>query len=215
MILGLTSDQLGYMMKGVGWTVTLSILGLAGGSLLALPIALGRLRRRGILRLVASAFMYAVQSIPLPVLMFVVYFGISIGGFSVPVLAAAAAALAINAAAFLGDIWYGAIRSVPSVQWEASDALALTPAQTMAYVILPQAFRISIPPTVGFFVALIKNTSYAVVIGAPELTYSSRVINNTTFEPFVIFSLSAVLYFAICYPLSFLSFRLERARARG
>jgi polar amino acid transport system permease protein len=142
--------------------------------------------------------------------MFVVYFGMSIGGYTVPVLVAAALALTVNAAAYLGEIWRGSIESVPSTQWEASESLALSYVQRMQYVILPQALRISIPPTVGFVVALVKNTSYAVVIGMSELTYTSRVVNNTTFQPFVIFTIAAGLYFMMCYPLSVLSLRLER-----
>jgi polar amino acid transport system permease protein len=76
-------------------------------------------------------------------------------------------------------------------------------------VILPQAGRIAIPPTVGFLVQIVKNSSYAVVIGFFDLTYSSRVVNNSTFEPFIVFTIAALIYFAMCYPLSRLAARLE------
>ncbi|CAN7696199.1 amino acid ABC transporter permease [Caballeronia sp. LjRoot29] len=210
MLFNLTPEQFFYIFRGAGWTIVLSMLGVAGGVLLGIPIALARVSRHTWLKRASGLYVQINQAIPLPVTMFVVYFGISIGGYTVPVLVAAALALTVNAAAYLGEIWRGSIESVPSTQWEASESLALSYVQRMQYVILPQALRISIPPTVGFVVALVKNTSYAVVIGMSELTYSSRVVNNTTFQPFVIFTIAAGLYFMMCYPLSVLSLRLER-----
>ncbi len=95
-------------------------------------------------------------------------------------------------------------------QWEASHSLAFNGLQTLAYIILPQAFRVAIPPTVGFLVQIIKNSSYAVVIGFFDLTYSARVVNNSTFKPFAVFTAAALIYFILCYPLSLLSYRLEK-----
>jgi polar amino acid transport system permease protein len=213
-IFGLTSQQFIYLLQGAGWTVLLSALGFLGGFVIGLPVALGRLAQKYWLRLLAGAYVQIGQSIPMPVTLFVVYFGISISGFDIPVLFAAALAISLNAGSFLGEIWKGCIESIPKTQWEASDSLALNYHQQMTYVILPQAVRIAIPPTVGFLVGLVKDTSFAVVIGAPELTYSARVVNNTTFEPFVIFTLAAAIYFALCYPLSLLSSRLERMTKR-
>jgi polar amino acid transport system permease protein len=77
-------------------------------------------------------------------------------------------------------------------------------------VILPQAIRIATPPTVGFMVQIIKNTSLASVVGFVELARSGQIINNSLFEPFLIYSIIAVVYFALCYPVSRLSRRLER-----
>jgi len=210
-ILNLTDAQLGYMLKGALATIELSGAGAVGGALIGLPIALLLVSGGRVSRVVCRAYVHAFQGIPLPVAMFVVYFGIGIFGFDVLPLIAASLALAVNAGAYLGDIWRGSILAVPGTQWEAAESLALSYAQKMINVILPQALRISIPPTVGFVVALIKNTSYAVVIGMAELTYSSRIVNNTTFEPFVIFSLAAAIYFLICFPVSRLSARLERS----
>ena len=147
--------------------------------------------------------------------MFVVYFGISIGGFDLPALVAAGLAMTAYSSAYLGEIWKGCIQAVPKNQWEAAECLALRPLQRVAYVILPQAVRIAIAPTVGFLVQIIKNSSYAVVIGFFDLTYSARVVNNSTFKPFVVFTIAAIIYFAICYPLSSLSYWLERRLKRS
>ena len=87
--------------------------------------------------------------------------------------------------------------------------------QRFVDVILPQAVRIAIPPTVGFLVQIVKNTSYSVVIGFFDLTYSAKVLNNSTFKPFTVFTIAALLYFVICYPLSVLSRRYERKLKRA
>ena len=129
-------------------------------------------------------------------------------------LIAAGLAMTAYSSAYLGEIWKGCIEAVPRTQWEAAECIALRPIQRVVYVILPQAVRVAIAPTVGFLVQIIKNSSYAVVIGVFDLTYSARVVNNSTFKPFVVFSIAAVIYFAICYPLSSLSYRLERRLKR-
>jgi len=206
---GITIDHLLFIFKGAGWTIVLSALGFIGGALLGLPVALVRSSRNPWLARGTGFFVQLVQGIPLPVIMFVVYFGISIAGFDLPALVAAGLALTAYAGAYLGEIWKGCIQAVPRTQWEAAQCLALTPAQTAFHVILPQAGRIAIPPTVGFLVQIVKNSSYAVVIGFFDLTYSSRVVNNSTFEPFIVFTIAALIYFAMCYPLSRLAARLE------
>ncbi|WP_250511711.1 amino acid ABC transporter permease [Caballeronia sp. GACF4] len=210
MIFNLTDAQLAYMLKGTLATVELSVAGAVGGAIIGLPVALLLVSGRGIALRLGRAYVIVMQGIPLPVAMFVVYFGIGLFGFDVLPVIAASVALAVNAGAYLAEIWKGAILAVPATQWEAGESLALSYLQRMVHVILPQALRISVPPTVGFVVALIKNTSYAVVIGMSELTYTSRMVNNTTFEPFVIFTLAAGVYFILCYPVARMSVRLER-----
>jgi polar amino acid transport system permease protein len=141
----------------------------------------------------------------------VCYYGPNLAGIdSVPALFAATLALTIQSSAFFGEIWRGCIQSVAKSQWEAAECLGLGRLQRMAYVILPQALRIATPPTVGFMVQIVKNTSIAsLVIGYAELSYNAKILNNSTFEPFLYFGLAAMLYFAICYPLSRWSRQLE------
>jgi polar amino acid transport system permease protein len=212
----LTINQFLFLLQGTLWTVVLSALGFIGGSVVGIGIALARISKIEPLRGLATGYIQVVQGTPLPVLMFVSYFGLALTGYDVPGLLAAAVSIAVFAAAYLGEIWRGSIEAVPRTQWEAADSLALTRFQKMRDVILPQAVRLSIPPTVGLLVQIIKNTSYAVVIGFVELTQSGRIINNTIFEPFFVFTLVGALYFALCFPLSQLSRRLEnQLKARG
>ncbi len=138
------------------------------------------------------------------------FFGLPALGLNISPLAAAGLSLTIYVAAYLGEIWRGSIQSVPRAQWEAAECLALTRTQRMRMVVLPQAIRIATPPTVGFMVQIVKNTSLASVVGFVELARSGQLINNSVFEPFFVYLIIAALYFSMCYPLSRWSQRLER-----
>ncbi|MFG1179292.1 amino acid ABC transporter permease [Xanthobacter versatilis] len=214
-MLGLTIEQIAYLFRGAGWTIVLSVLGFVGGTLLGLPVALARASKNRLLRFLSGLLVQLVQGIPLPVIMFVVYFGISIAGFDVPALVAAGVAMTLYSGAYLGEIWKGCILAVPRTQWEAGECLALTKTQRFVFVILPQALRIAVPPTVGFLVQIVKNTSYSVVINFFDLTYSAKVINNATYKPFTVFTIAALIYFAICFPMSLLASRFDRRLHRS
>jgi polar amino acid transport system permease protein len=99
---------------------------------------------------------------------------------------------------------------LPKGQWEASRCLGLSFLQTLRFIILPQAIRVATAPTVGFSVQVIKGTALASVIGFVELTKVGTMLNNATFEPFKIFTLVALIYFMLCYPLSLYSKHLEK-----
>jgi polar amino acid transport system permease protein len=209
-------NHLIFLLQGAVWTIVLALIGFAGGGLVGIVIAMMRVSRSRLISGIAGLYVQIVQGIPLPVLMFLSYFGLSITGVDVPALVAAGASMTIYASAFLGEIWRGSIQAVPKTQWEAADSLALSGAQKMRDVILPQAVRLSIPPTMGFSVQIIKDTSYSVVIGFIELTQSGKIVNNAIFEPFVVYTLVGAIYFVLCSPLSHASRRLEaRLRARG
>jgi polar amino acid transport system permease protein len=141
--------------------------------------------------------------------LFLAFFVPGLFALSVDPWTAAALGLSLNASAFLGEIWRGAIEAVPRGQWEAATSLGLRYAPTMALVVAPQAVKIAIPPTVGFLVELIKGTSLTSIIGFVELTRAAQVVNNATFRAFTIFAVTALVYYIICRPLSAYGRRLE------
>ena len=147
-------------------------------------------------RLLAAGYIQLIQGTPLLVLMGLCFFGPSLFGLGeLSALAAAALAMTIYSSAFLGEIWRGCIQAVPRNQWEAAECLGLSRLQRMGKVILPQALRIATPPTVGFLVQIIKNTSIAsLVIGYSELAYNAKILNNSTFQPFIYFGCAAILF---------------------
>ena len=199
-----------YLLEAAKWTIALSFIALIGGAMLGLALALARVSRFKVLRLAAAGYIQVIQGTPLLILLFLSYFGLSILGYRLDPLVAAGLSLALFSGAFLGEIWRGCIEAVPRPQWEASDCLGLNRLQQYLYVILPQATRMAIPPTVGFMVEVVKNTSLASIIGFVELARAGQIVNNATFEPFTVFALVGAIYFAICYPLTVASRRLER-----
>jgi polar amino acid transport system permease protein len=206
----LNANHFLYLVSAAGWTLLLSLIAFAGGALIGLPIALMRVSPVGFFRVASSTYIQIVQGTPLLIVLFLSYFGLGILGYKLAPLVAAGLALTVYAAAFMGEIWRGCIEAVPRTQWEASDCLGLNRFQQYAYVVFPQAMRIAIPPTVGFMVQIVKNTSLASVIGFVELVRAGQIVNNSTFEPFTIFCAVAAIYFAMCYPLSLASRYLER-----
>lgn len=193
------------------WTIGLSAIAFVGGGFLGFLVALARISPSKVVRRIAAFYIQIVQGTPLLVLLFLIYFGIAILGFDqVPAIIAAGAGLTIYSSGFLGEIWRGCIESVSKTQWEAAECLALSRRHRMTRVILPQALRIATPPTVGFLVQIVKNTSLASVVGFVELAQAGKLINNSIFEPFTVFAVVALFYFAICFPLSVWSRSLER-----
>lgn len=199
-----------YMAAAMRWTLVLTLLALAGGSVIGMAVATAGASSRAWLRTGARLYVGTVQGIPLLALLFVFFFGLSVVGFSLPPLAAATVAYSVYAGAFLGEIWRGALIAVPRTQWEAGASIGLSYAEQLRHVIIPQAVRLATPPSVGFLVQLIKNTSLAAVIGFVELTREGQLTTAATFQPFWVYSIVAVLYFSLCFPLTRLSRRLER-----
>ncbi|QEL27302.1 amino acid ABC transporter permease (plasmid) [Bosea sp. F3-2] len=200
------------LLEGAFGTIVLSILTFICGGAVGFVVALARLSPIRPIALAAAAYIQIFQGIPLLVQMGLAYFGpILLGIDSIPPLGAATLAMSIFASAYLGQIWYGCLLSVAKPQWEAAETLGLNRWQRMTRVILPQSIRIATPPSVGFMVIIVKNTSVSsLVVGYHELTYNAKIINNATFEPFLYFGLAGLLYFMICYPLSVQSRSLER-----
>ena len=198
------------LLLALRWTVLLTVIAFIGGGFGGLLLALMRVSRWRWLRIVIAGFIKVLQGLPVLILLFLVFFGSNIFGLELDAWTAAAIGYTIFGSVFLAEIWRGCIQAVPHGQWEAASALGLRRSVRMRLIVAPQAARIAIAPTVGFLVQLLKSTSLASVIGFTELTRAGQLINNVTFRPLAVFGLVTLLYFALCYPLSILSTRLER-----
>lgn len=210
MIREFTFTDVLYLIAAMRWTLALTAIAFLGGGIVGLTIALLRVSPFAPLRWLGALYVHAVQGTPLLAWLFVFFFGLSIVGVEVSPWIAAAAAYSIYAGAFLGEIWRGCLQAIPRTQWEAGASLGLSFAAQLRYIIVPQATRLAIPPTVGFLVQLIKNTSLAAVIGFIELTREGQLTTATTFRPFSVYITVAALYFLLCFPLTQWSRRLER-----
>lgn len=204
-----------FILQAAQWTIGLSLMAFAGGAIGGLLIALSRTSDHLTLQLLSGGFIQVFQGTPLLLQLFLVFFGAPVLGFDINPWVAAGVALILNSSAFLGEIWRGCIQAIPSGQTEAAHALSLSYTSRMKDVILPQALKIALAPTVGYMVQIIKGTSLAAIIGFTEITRAGQIINNATFQPLIVFSVVAAIYFVLCWPLSLLAARMERQHAKA
>lgn len=203
-----------FLLRAAGWTLLLTLAAFVGGGILGGLVAILRVSSLAPLRAIAIGYIQVLQGIPLLMQLFLTYFGLSLVGVSVPGFVAAGLALSLHSSAFLSDIWRGCLESIPRPQWEGSAALGMSGLEQLFYIIVPQAVRVAVPPTVGFSVSIVKNTSLASIIGFVELARAGQIVNDATFQPIKVFGCVGLIYFCICIPLSILSRRMERSLAR-
>lgn len=204
------SDIAWNLLLAARWTLLLSLIAFAGGGIAGFVLLAMRVSPVPALRRCVTLYVELFQGTPLLMQLFLAYFGIALFGIDVSAWTAASVALTLYTSAFLAEIWRGCVASIPKGQWEASGSLALSFGEQLRHVILPQAVKIAIAPTVGFLVQVIKGTALASVIGFVELTKAGSMISNATFKPFVVFSCVALLYFVLCFPVSLYAKTLER-----
>ena len=205
-----SGPELLFLLAALRWTLLLTVVAFIGGGLGGALVAWAYISPRRGLRWAARLFIGLLQGTPLLLQLFVAFYGLTVlTGLRLDPWPAVALAFTLYAAAFLSDIWRSTLEAIPRTQWEAATALGLRRAATLRTVIVPQAARIAIPPTVGFLVQLIKNTSVAAIVGFVELTRAGQLMVNVTFQPMVVYPLVAALYFAICFPISIAAGWLE------
>lgn len=211
MIREFSGGEIVYLLLAARWTIGLALTAAIGGGMLGLVVAVTRIVPFRPLNWLAIGYINLIQGTPLLGQLFVLFFGLPLFGLSVDAWTAAAIALSLYASAFLGEIWRGSLQSVSHRQWEAGASLGLSYGMRFRYVIIPQAIRISIAPTVGFLVQLVKNTSLTALIGFVELTRAAQIMTAATFAPLQVYLAAAAIYFVICFSLSQLSQVLERS----
>jgi len=193
------------------WTIILSLIAFVVGGIVGFLVMMMRISPIKPVQFLSWLYVEFFQGTPLLLQLFLAFFGTSVVfGINLSPLAAATLALTVFTSSFLADIWRSAIEVLPKGQWEAASVLGLNYFQQLRFVILPQAVKLAIAPTVGFLVQVIKGTSLASVIGFTELSRAAAQINNVTLQPLLVFSIAGVIYFLLCYPLSLWSQRIEQ-----
>lgn len=203
-------DIIRNLLTGFQWTIALSLLVFVLGGICGLLILLLRIHPNRLLQRIAIVYIEFFQGTPLLIQLFMTFFGLALFGWDISPWVAAAFSLTAYAAAYFAEIWRGCVQAIPVGQWEASASLAMTRLQQFRYVIMPQAIRIAIAPTVGFSVQIVKATAVTSIIGFAELTKTGSMLANATFEPFLVFGLVAIGYFILCFPLSACAAYLEK-----
>lgn len=204
-----------FLGAGVGWTLALAGISILLSSLFGIIFALMRISGLKWLSYPAYICIHSLRNTPLLLIIFFTYFALPKFGLMLSPFWAGVVALTIFTSALVAEIFRGGIQSISRGQWEAARAQGFNWAQTMGYIIFPQAFRKIIPPLVSQFTSLIKDTSYCFIISVPELFSQGQVFFSRYNNPLETLAVSAVLYFIVCYALTSYSRRLERKLSYG
>jgi glutamine transport system permease protein len=203
-----------FFLQGALITIGLSVAGIVIGTIVGLTIGLGKIMKN---KLLAAPFQWYItffRGTPLFVQILLVHFGvIPIFLGKTNAIAAAVVALSFNAAAYIAEIFRAGIQSIEKGQMEAARSLGMTHVQAMRYVILPQAVKRMIPPLGNEFVVLIKDSSLAAVIAAPELMYWGRAMAGQYYRVWEAYIPCAIIYLILTLSLSRLLNYLERRLA--
>lgn len=198
------------LLLAARWTVLLSLIAFVGGGVAGLVLLALRVSPMAWLRRAVVLYVELFQGTPLLMQLFLTFFGLPLVGIDVSPWFAATLTLTLYTSAYLVDIWRGCVEAVPRGQWAAGASLGMTYGQQLRYIVWPQALKIAIAPTVGFLVQVVKSTALTSIIGFVELTKTGTMITNAAFRPFPIYGMVALIYFAMCFPLTWFARSLER-----
>ena len=204
-----------YLLKGA--VVTLKITGatLVVAGLLGLVLALMQRTRIPVLGAVAAAYIEIMRSVPVLTTLFVIYFGLASIGIQLPSFVAAVIGLGMLGAAYMAEIIRAGIEAVDHGQREAAVSLGMTPAQSMRFIVLPQALRVIVAPTANYTIGLLKDTAIVSTVAAPELLFAAKTLVSQTILPMQVYLLTAGIYLAMSWPLARAAHYLETRLSRG
>ena len=206
-------EILPFFLKGLWMTVAVSGISLVLGTLLGFALGIVRGTGNRFFKILIGIYVDLIRGTPFVVQIFIVFFILPEWGIQLEAFPAAIISLTVMGAAFICEIVAGGIQAVPKGQWEAASSSGLTFFQQLRHVIVPQSLSTILPPLVGQYVLLIKDSSVVSVIGVVELTRVGWVTVVRIPEGLMVFSLVGILYFVISYPLIRLSNRLEERLA--
>jgi len=201
--------QLGLILRGLPWTILITAVSLLIGCVLGYPIMMGRNARNLPIRLVTIAFISLVRAVPPLVWLFIIFFGVGTGAFSMSPLTAALIGLGLIAATNMAEIYRGGLISIHHGQWEAAQALNLGRTHTFRDVIAPQMFRVALPSSATYAIGLMKDTAIASTIGVPELAYQGARLTQETFQGLKVFGMVGLIYILLSLPIAWLSRRAD------
>ena len=196
-------DTLPMLMRGVWYTIYLTVGGLFFGFLLGVTAGLMKIARPWLARKVAGTYVELIRGTPMLVQAMFLYYGVPMAvGIRIPPLMAGIIVIAVNSGAYIAEIVRGAIQSINVGQTEAGRSIGLTRAQTMRYIIWPQAFQRMLPPLGNQFIISLKDTSLLMVIGVGELLRTGQEIVAVNFRAFEVYMAVAIVYLAMTMSIS-------------
>jgi His/Glu/Gln/Arg/opine family amino acid ABC transporter permease subunit len=219
-VVGLTPAMLDEWMpqlvNAAGGTLEMTALAFLIAIILGLGMALARVSRAVWLSRAAMLYIEIVRGIPVLTLLFLIYFSLTSAGIVLDAFLAASIGLGLNGAAYLAEVYRSGIEAVSAGQREAAQSIGMRQRQAMRYIVLPQAVPVVLPPLANYAIALLKDTSIASLIAAPEIMLRANDLSSEYFMPMQIYVITGIMYFSMAWPLSravrLLEVRLGRRR---
>lgn len=211
--LKLAVQFLPHLLSAARLAIFCTIMGEAIGIFIGLFVSLARISRLKILRVPSAFYVNLFRGTPLLVQLMFIYYALPYVNINLPPVVAGIIGLSLNSGAYVAEIFRAGIQSIPKGQMEAARSLGMSYAQAMRYVIIPQAFRIVIPPLTNEFVALLKDSSLLYVIQVPEIAYRMRSLAAASFNA-TSYIVAALIYLALTIPLTKLADVMEKRLSR-
>jgi His/Glu/Gln/Arg/opine family amino acid ABC transporter permease subunit len=213
--LDVVRDYWAVFLQGLGITVSLTVTVILLAGVLAIPIALARMSPLRVLRWPADLYVEFIRATPLILQLIYIYYVLPAAGIRLSPYAAAIIGLTLNYSAYMSEVYRSGIMAVPRSQSEAARSLGLRPTVTFFRIIFPQAFRIVLPALGNYLIALFKDTALASVVTVQELMFSGQIIAARNYQYFTVYTVTAILYFAVGYPSALLVRRVEAWSQKG
>ncbi len=201
-----------FLLRAASATLLLAACGCVLGFIIGFALAVLRQTRPAALlplRVLAGFYVQIFQRVPFLITQFLVFYILQVSGIDFPVFWISAVTIVLIGGAYLSDVVRAGFASVPAAEWQAAEAMNFTLGQTLRQVVIPQAWRVILPPSFTFFLSFVKDSALASQIGVVELTYSAQVLNNKGFSPVLSFGTILVTYFLLSYPIARLGRALE------
>lgn len=211
----LLEEWMPQLLAAAGATLRMTALAYILGAVAGLAIALARLSRSRLLCAPAVFYIEIVRGTPALTQLFLIYFGLGSIGLAISAFGAAVVGLGLNYAAYMAEVYRAGIEAIHRGQREAAQSIGMTQGQAMRYIVLPQAVRVILPPMANYAISLLKDTSVASLISAPELMLRARDLSSEYFMPMELYLIAGSMYLVMAYPLSQAVRRLERYFAKG
>ncbi|ALV21942.1 MAG: ABC transporter permease subunit [Carnobacterium sp.] len=209
----LALDSLPYVLKGLGYTLGISVSSMIFGTLLGFLLAIMRMSSFKPLRIIAKIYISFMRGTPTLVFLFILYFGFPFIGIQFEAINAAVIGFSLSSSAYIAEIIRSALASIDKGQWEAAYALGLKWSFIMRKVIVPQAMRVAVPPLSNVLLDLIKGTSLAAMITVPEIFQQAKIVGGREFDYMTMYILVALVYWAICSLFTIFQNYLEKKTA--
>lgn len=207
----LAIDSLPFVLEGLSLTLLIALASFSASVMFGLVLALMKQSSLGILKMFSNLYISFFRGVPALVVLFYIYFGLPIVGYDISALASAIIGFSLTSSAYSAEIIRSAIISIDYGQWEAAQSLGFGYVDTLKLIIIPQTFRVVLPPLSNVLLDLIKGTSLAAMITVPEIFQKAKIIGGAQFDYLTMYGLVAIIYWVICTSFGYLQDRLEKS----